>query len=111
MELVASAPRRKLTDGIWSLILVTAPAVEGEARRSQKVDGRLLVQGRRPLVLLWGVDDRPSITPVKKTVPPARQRAAAAAGRGLDKALSVLPPERAASARERLRATARRVLP
>ncbi|GAB2887616.1 hypothetical protein [Nocardioides pacificus] len=55
-RLVARAPRAELSDGIWDIILR-----EGEGRR--RVGARLLVQGERPVVLLWGAQSTESRLP------------------------------------------------
>src|SRR4051794_7297201 len=48
-RLVGRAPRAELGDGTWALSLERPGAQQVE-----RLDARLLVQGRRPLVLLWG---------------------------------------------------------
>ena len=66
---------------------------------------RLLVQGQRPLVLLWG---QAAIMPARPRT--ARRAAAKQAGRMLDKALTVLPDDKARQIRSQVRRTARKVL-
>lgn len=105
-EVVARAPRAELSDGTWSLALATAGADRGEP-----VEARLLVQGKRPLVLLWGASDKASLVPTKHTRPSQSRQAAAAGGVVLDRILSVLPPERASALRARARSLVRRVMP
>lgn len=105
-EVVARAPRAELTDGTWSLTLATAGADRGEP-----VEARLLVQGARPVVLLWGATDKESLVPSKHTRPSRSRRAAAAGGLVLDRVLRVLPHERASSVRAHARSLVRRVMP
>ena len=104
-RLVARFPRSRLTDGTWSLVLETAGA-----DRPERVDARLLVQGDRPLVLLWGATRQSSRLPDRRAWLTSTRRAAAAGGAALDRVLEVLPPERAATVRARARTLARRVL-
>lgn len=103
---VARAPRAELTDGTWSLTLATAGADDGEP-----VAARLLVQGARPLVLLWGASGKESLIPAKHTRVSRSRQAAAVGGVVLDRVLRVLPPERASSVRASARALVRRVMP
>lgn len=105
-QVVARLPRANITDGTWSLMLATAGA-----DRAERVDARLLVQGERPVVLLWGAAGQESMLPVKHTRPTPSRRAAAVGGVALDRVLHVLPPERAASVRTRARSIVRRVMP
>ena len=104
-RLVARAPRSRLTDGTWSLVLKTAGA-DG----SERVDARLLVQGDRPLVLLWGATGKSSRLPDRHSRLTRTRRVAAVGGAALDRVLEVLPPERAATVRAGARTFARRVL-
>ena len=108
-EVRARTPRAGLSDGYWSIALA--------ADESLVIDARLLVQGARPVVLVLGAAAPPSVVPAKLPATvgrsdslTTRQRAAAAGGRMLDAALRVLPDERAARARERVRSLARSVL-
>jgi hypothetical protein len=104
-RLVGRFPRRRLTNGIWSL------ALRSDERSDEPIDARLLVQGDRPLVLLWGAKTQPSVVPSEQRGAAARKaRAAAAAGRAVDQVLRVLPPEQAVKVRSSVRATARKVL-
>lgn len=105
-RLVARAPRRSLTNGIWQMRLES-----GTDRSAQPIGSRLLVQGHRPLVLLWGAKTRPSLVPRPRPKLTPQQRAAAFAGRGLDRALLLLAPDRARRIRGQLRSTARRLMP
>lgn len=100
-KLVVRVPRERLGNGTWSLRL-------GTGRSAGAVDARLLVQGDRPLVLLWGATARESLTPIKHLT--AKRRAAARAGRLLDTTLSVLPDEQARKIRQQARRLGRRVL-
>jgi hypothetical protein len=100
-KLLVRAPMQRLGNGLWSLRL-------GANRSAPAVDARLLVQGARPVVLLWGATAPESLTPVKHLR--GRQRAAASAGQLLDKVLSVLPDEQAGKIREQARRAARRTL-
>lgn len=104
-RLVARAPRSRLTDGTWSLVLETAGA-----DRSERVDARLLVQGDRPLVLLWGATGKSSRLPDRNARLTPTRRAAAAGGAALDRVLEMLPPERATMVRSGARTVARRIL-
>lgn len=102
-RLVARAPRAQLSDGQWSLALLLP-----DGRRA-KVQARLLVQGERPLVLLWGGHNRETGVAAPKAVP-ARKRLARTGGRLLDAALRPLPARQAVAARGALRRSARRML-
>lgn len=101
-RLVLRGPRASLADGTWAIRLRDGEDVS-------PLDARLLVQGERPLVLLWGATGRPSKLP-DVARPSATRKAVSAAGRVLDRALGVLPPERAAAARTKARRVARKVL-
>jgi hypothetical protein len=59
-EVRARTPRSGLTDGQWSIALAGQP-----------VDGRLLVQGARPLVLLLGAAAPRSVVPRSRRAAPA----------------------------------------
>ena len=98
-RLTVRAPRAEFTDGIWSLTL------HPDATTEEPVAARLLVQGQRPLVLLWG---QAAIMPARPRT--ARRAAAKQAGRMLDKALTVLPDDKARQIRSQVRRTARKVL-
>ena len=109
--LVAATARSGLSDGTWSI-----------ARTDGRLfDARLLVQGRRPVVLVLGATPMPSRAPVRRRRPAAagapapqslsaKQKVASAGGKVLDRALGVLPADRAARARQRARSVARSVL-
>ncbi|MBV9830082.1 MAG: hypothetical protein JOZ82_00685 [Marmoricola sp.] len=106
--LVASTARAGLSDGTWSIALGSG----------QPFDARLLVQGRRPVVLVLGAQPMPSRAPARRrraagTAPAplsTKQKVASAGGKVLDRALGVLPADRAARARQRARSMARSVL-
>jgi hypothetical protein len=104
-EVRARTPRSGLVDGHWKITLAAGEGIV--------VDARLLVQGARPVVLLLGAAAPPSVVPARGDVAEtltSRQKAARVGGRALDRALSVLPEEQAARARERARSLARSVL-
>lgn len=103
-RLVGVVPRDQLTDGTWTLTLVSAEA------GPESLGVRLLVQGDRPLVLLWGAARSKSRLPDPRPASAGSSQVTAAAGRLLDKALSALPPERALHIRRTTRRAARRVL-
>jgi hypothetical protein len=102
-RLTVRIPRADLADGIWSL----------QVRRGDDtvapLAARLLVQGRRPVVLLWGAKGNASATP-KPQRRDAVARVASVGGRALDRALTVLPDERARQVRGQARKAARRLL-
>lgn len=118
-RIVARTARNRLSDGIWTLVLRSGAAEDPD---NEPVDARLLVQGDRPLVLLWGEKTMPSEVPGPRrrsatprsaaphTAASPRKQAAARAGAMLDRALTVLPPERAKKVRAGIRRTARKVL-
>ena len=62
-RLVARVPRAALGDGTYVVRLRTADA-------SMRLGCRLLVQGERPLVLLWGDKPPTSTLPVSRPAPP-----------------------------------------
>lgn len=103
-RLVVRAARTKFSNGTWSLTLQSGTGT------GEPLAARLLVQGERPLVLLWGVAGTKSMVPPAHRADSARRRAAASAGRALDVALNVLPEQKAGQLRARARSTARRVL-
>jgi hypothetical protein len=103
-RLVVHAQRSALSDGNWSLTLIAADGAP------EPLAARLLVQGMRPLVLLWGAKDKPSLQPASRTVLSTKQRTAATAGKALDRVLGVLPEHQAKKIRATARKTARKVL-
>lgn len=73
-RVVARFDRADLTDGIYRLRLRTG---EGEEAESVRLGARLLVQGRRPLVLLWGAVAQKSSVPTRPGInhfPPKAER-------------------------------------
>jgi hypothetical protein len=100
-HLVARAPRASLVDGVWTI------AVQTSAEDKQMMQARILVQGQRPLVLLWGAKHGETTQP-KRVTP--KQRLAATGGKALDVGLSLLPPSRAQSIRVAARNRARKLL-
>ncbi len=96
--------RNALSNGSWRL------RARDESRSTKKVPARLLVQGDRPLVLLWGSDDPVSLIPVRRYRVGTRQWAAGKLGSMLDAALRIAPDARAARIRAAIRRTARRAL-
>ncbi len=105
VRVVVRVPRDSVTDGTWTL------SIERESAPSERIDARLLVQGVRPVVLLWGAQDPRSIVPKPRKAPTPRRRAAAAAGHALDRALVVLPEDQAKRLRAGARTAARRIMP
>jgi hypothetical protein len=104
-RLTVRAPRNQFVNGIWSM------SVQTEADGFVPLAARLLVQGDRPLVLLWGATPGRTVLPPVRAVPVTpKQRAAAVGGRALDSVLSVLPDEKASVVRKKARQAARRVL-
>ena len=101
-QLTIRAPRAEFGNGTWSLVL------HPDAHTEESVAARLLVQGERPLVLLWGATSRPSLIPSRRSI--RTKRAVAAGGKVLDKALTVLPEDKAKKVRAQVRSTARKVL-
>jgi hypothetical protein len=101
-RLTIRAPRSRFANGTWSL------AVRRPDGREAPLAARLLVQGERPLVLLWGAKGGRSETPPAHTG--ARRRALSTGRRVLDRALSRLPEARAAQVRGQVRLAARRLL-
>lgn len=97
----ATVPRERLGNGIWSLRLRS-----GED--GLRVSARLLVQGDRPIVLLWGTDSQESALPVPH--PRDNQPAGARAKAKLvaSRMLSLLPDESAATVRRNARRLLRR---
>lgn len=101
-KLVVRAPRSEFSDGIWTMVLRSD---EG----NKPLAARLLVQGERPLVLLWGAKTNPSVRAPQRASA-GKRRAAATAGRALDRALAALPEDKAMQLRSRARRTAQKVL-
>ncbi len=103
-DLVATVPRAALPDGVWTLSV----ALPGEPVR--RLDARLLVQGRRPVVLLWGAVGKRSRPPEPKTRRTPRDRFVSAGSRVLDLGVRVLPPGRRTEARQAMRRVARKAM-
>jgi hypothetical protein len=103
-DLVATVPRAVLSDGVWTLSV----ALPGEPVRP--LDARLLVQGRRPVVLLWGAVGNVSRLPEPKTRRTPRDRFVSVGSRLLDLSVRVLPPGRRTEARQAMRRVARKAL-
>jgi hypothetical protein len=101
-DLVATVPRAALPDGVWTLSV----ALPGE--RVRPLDARLLVQGRRPVVLLWGAVGKVSRPPEPKTSRTRRDQFVSAGSRVLDLSVRVLPPGRRTEARQAMRRVARK---
>jgi hypothetical protein len=101
-RLTVRVPRSRLTDGTWSLAVVRPG---GDVA---PLAARLLVQGRRPLVLLWGAKGARTHEPPARTG--ARGRVVSAGSRGFDQLVGLLPPERAATARRQVQGLARKFL-
>jgi hypothetical protein len=104
-DVVASVPAEHLGDGTWSIRL----GVEGDDE-TVPVTARLLVQGQRPVVLLWGEKGQKSAVPTPKPAQTVARRVAASGGKALDVGLKVLPDPAADKARTVLRKVARTVL-
>jgi hypothetical protein len=56
-RLTVRAPRAQLSDGVWTL------ALRRTDDAPHRLEARLLVQGARPLVLLWGAKTPASFLP------------------------------------------------
>jgi hypothetical protein len=80
------------------------------------VSARLLVQGQRPVVLLWGEKTKKSVLPAGRPSLRAGGRAAAArraaltGSKALDRGLKVLPDQQAEKVRRTVRKVAKSVL-
>lgn len=103
-RLVAVAPRAQLSDGQWTISAVTPDD------QHVQVQARLLVQGERPLVLLWGGTlPRPGIESTIGAAP-ARERAAQVGGQLVTSALRPLPTPVAVSVRTSWKRVVRRLV-
>jgi hypothetical protein len=102
-RLTVRVPRRRLTDGTWSLVVVRP---DGDVA---PLAARLLVQGRRPLVLLWGAKGGNTYEPPSARTD-VRSKMVAVGAQGFDRVTSLLPPERAAAARRQVQGLARKFL-
>jgi hypothetical protein len=103
-RLTARVPRGRLGNGIWSLAVVHA---DGSVA---PLAARLLVQGPRPVVLLWGAEAGPTEEPRRRGSTGGRSGAVHAGGRVLDRALAPLPDAQAERIRRGIRRAARRIL-
>jgi hypothetical protein len=103
-RLTIRVPAGELRNGVWTLELHDGTEV------SQKLAARLLVQGQRPVVLLWGAKGTGSQLPPVRSTRTAKQHIAETGSRVLDRALSVLPEDRARAVRAQVRTRARRIL-
>ena len=104
-DVVATIPSGALQDGIWQIGL----GAQGDDEFAP-VSARLLVQGPRPVVLLWGEKGTASRVPSARPTPTVARRAATAGGKALDAGLRVLPARQADKVRSTLRKAARTVL-
>ena len=105
-DVVASVPAKRLTDGTWSIRL----GVEGDDE-TVPVSARLLVQGERPVVLLWGEKAGKTALPVaRRGGGTVARRVATSGGKALDAGLKVLPESAATKVRSSVRKVARTVL-
>jgi hypothetical protein len=106
MRVEAHLGAKQLSPGVWRIALRQDP--EAPFVRAQ---ARLLMSTTQPIALLPGPAPRTRLEPPVRAVPssPAR-RALREAGRLADRALSVLPADRAERARETLRSSAHRIL-
>lgn len=102
-QVIAKLPRRALADGTWRLRLRS-----GE--RNSRLNVRLLIQGQRPLVLLWGATALPSALPEphsREPRPAVRAvESVTATGRKVGRKMLTKLPEQPANA---LRRVVRRV--
>jgi len=103
VRLVATMPPGALTNGSWEVKV--SPAPEAKFRTTES---RVLVADPQPIALLIGPAPR-SVVPEPRHTLPARQRVAKSLGHVADQALTELPPQNAAKARDGLRRVARKV--
>jgi hypothetical protein len=101
--LVARVPADRLENGRWSAHVTSESG-------TKQISARLLVQGRRPVVLLWGAHGSATEVPVRTRPATSKEGAASIGGKVLDLAVSALPAERAGKIRQSARSAARRVL-
>jgi hypothetical protein len=105
-DVVVRLPAAQLSDGRWALALGRE-----SAEQLSPVTARLLVQGRRPLVLLWGQKAGKSRLPTPKRAPTLAGRVAVGGRKALDAGLRPLPPRQAARIRSTAKSVAKSVLP
>jgi hypothetical protein len=103
-DVVGSVPARALQDGVWGIGL----GAEGDDEFAP-VTARLLVQGARPVVLLWGEKGTTSKAP-RAASRGARSQVMATGSKALDAGLKALPAELAAQVRAGIRKVARTVV-
>jgi hypothetical protein len=101
--LVARVPADRLTNGRWGMRATTDSG-------SKQISARLLLQGQRPVVLLWGAHASASEVPQRTRPATPKEGVASLGGKVLDAAVSALPAERAQKIRGAARDAARRVL-
>jgi hypothetical protein len=104
-DVLAQVPAGQLSDGIWQIGL----GGEGDDEFAP-VTARLLVQGPRPVVLLWGAKATASRVPASRPAPGVPRRAATTGGKVLDAGLRVLPEPSANKVRQKLRRMARSLI-
>jgi hypothetical protein len=106
-------PESEVGDGVW-LLGLGRPSAEVPS----PVTARLLIQGRRPVVLLWGPTiDKPKAKAAKKPATKGTKAAPTLAGRiakggskALDAGLRPLPDKQAVRIRDTARKIAKTVL-
>jgi hypothetical protein len=112
-DVVVRVPESEVGDGVWSLEL-GRPSAEAPS----PVTARLLIQGRRPVVLLWGPTiGQPQRKAAKKAPKKGTKAAPTLAGRiakggskALDAGLRPLPDRQATKIRDTARKIAKTVL-
>jgi hypothetical protein len=117
-DVTVRVPESEVGDGVWSLEL-GRPSAEAQS----PVTARLLVQGRRPVVLLWGPSfEQPKAKAAKKAAKKPAQKAGKTAAptlagriakggsKALDAGLRPLPEAQATKIRDTARKIARTVL-
>lgn len=104
-DVVAKVPAKHLSDGTWTIRL----GVKGDDE-TVPVTARLLVQGQRPVVLLWGEKDPKSAVPTSRGASTVARRVAVSGSKVLDAGLKVLPDPAAAKVRTSVKKVAKSVL-
>ncbi len=104
-DVVVRVPAGQLSDGRWALALGRE-----SADQLSPVTARLLVQGRRPLVLLWGQKAGRTRLPTPKRAPTLVGRMASGGKKALDAGLRPVPPRQAAKIRSTAKSVAKSVL-
>ncbi len=105
-DVVVRVPARELSDGRWAIALGRE-----SAEQLSPVTARLLVQGRRPLVLLWGQRAGKSRLPTPRRPTTLVGRVTNGGRKALDLGLRPLPPGQAAKLRSTAKSVAKSVLP